>query len=129
MILIDKSNQNFEIALCAEEKGYYDVAVSRLYYSIYQKVLYYLDKNGMKIEDNEKKEKGSHSAVLGLMSQHVRLFHREGTEIIGKLQDIKFWRTKADYENKKIDKVRYTIIKKDYEKINNFLNNLLSKST
>ena len=128
MILIEKSNENLEIALCAENKEYYDVAVSRFYYSIYQKILYYLDKTQMKIDENKKKDKGSHDAIIQLMTQHVNLFHKEGIESISYLRGLKLSRKKADYDGEKIKKIKYKEIKENYEEINNFLDILLNKN-
>ena len=36
MILLEKAKENFEIAEKSAEKEYYDVAISRLYYSMFQ---------------------------------------------------------------------------------------------
>ena len=115
MILIEKSNENLEIAICAENKQYFDVVVSRLYYSIYQKILYYLDKTQMKIDENKKKDKGSHDAIIQLMTQHVNLFHKEGIESISYLKRIKLSRKKTEYKKKKIKKIKYKEIKENYK--------------
>ena len=39
MILLEKAKENFEIAEKSAEKEYYDTAVSRLYYSSYQRII------------------------------------------------------------------------------------------
>lgn len=39
----NKSDRNFETAEWAENKQYFDVAISRYYYSVYQKMLYLLN--------------------------------------------------------------------------------------
>lgn len=55
-VLLDKSENNVKIAKIAEREKCYEVAVSRYYYSIYQKVTYILKKYTLFTgpEDNEK---------------------------------------------------------------------------
>lgn len=49
MSLLKKSEQNLEISEIAMEKKYYDVAMSRLYYSCFQRVLYFFEKKELSI--------------------------------------------------------------------------------
>ena len=128
MILIEKKNENLEIAHKKKKKKKKEENERRIYYSIYQKILYYLDKTQMKIDENKKKDKGSHDAIIQLMTQHVNLFHKEGIESISYLRGLKLSRKKADYDGEKIKKIKYKEIKENYEEINNFLDILLNKN-
>lgn len=44
--LLTKARRNTEVADWAEKKAFYDVAVSRYYYSLYQKAIYILNSGG-----------------------------------------------------------------------------------
>ena len=62
MRIFKKSNQNFEMAELAEEKGYYDIAISRLYYSSYQRLCMFLSNN-----KNKKKKDNLKNTVMSVV--------------------------------------------------------------
>lgn len=47
-----KAKYNFEVARYAERKQYYDVAISRFYYYMYQNIMYYTRFNKIYIDKN-----------------------------------------------------------------------------
>ena len=119
MSLLKKSEQNFEISEFAEKKQYYDVATSRLYYSCFQKVLYFFEKKGLNIENEVKKQEGSHNSTIKLMNSYIA--------VIAHLEDLKRSRTIADYDKKIIKKSDYKELKENFLEINEVLNELLDE--
>nr|DAP82557.1 MAG TPA: hypothetical protein [Caudoviricetes sp.] len=127
MSLLDKSAQNFEIARIASEKKYFDVAVSRLYYSSYQKIIYY--KNDKMVDgnsqfemykqehgnDTETEKYGSHDWNIAFFEEKNKTLGLDGYEsIISFLKDMKISRNTADYKKKRV-----CIESDEYEKLEN----------
>lgn len=127
MSLLKKSEQNFEISEFAEKKQYYDVATSRLYYSCFQKVLYFFEKKGLNIENEVKKQEGSHNSTIKLMKNYINLFHSSYIAAIAHLEDLKRSRTIADYDKKIIKKSDYKELKENFLEIDEVLNELLNE--
>ena len=127
MSLLKKSEQNFEISEFAEKKQYYDVATSRLYYSCFQKVLYFFEKKGLNIENEVKKREGSHNSTIQLMKNQINLFHSSYIAAIAHLEDLKRSRTIADYDKKIIKKSDYKELKENFLEIDEVLNELLNE--
>ena len=115
MSLLDKSVQNFEIAQIAAEKKYFDVAVSRLYYSSYQKIIYY--KNDKMVDgnsqfemykqehenDTETEKYGSHDWNIAFFEEKNKTLGLDGYEsIISFLKDMKISRNTADYKKNRV---------------------------
>ncbi len=101
--LIIKSSQNHETGEWAEKQGYFDIAVSRYYYALFQKSLYILQKN-----PSYKKPSGaynSHNKVIGDLYReiHSQLKDEEITWL-SQFSNLKTYRTNADYENKMLSK-------------------------
>lgn len=128
MSLLKKSEQNFEISEFAEKKQYYDVATSRLYYSCFQKVLYFFEKKGLNIGNEAKKQEGSHNATIKLMKKYINLFHNSYIAIIAHLEDLKRSRTIADYDKANIRKSDFKELKENFLEIDDVLNELLDES-
>lgn len=115
MSLLDKSAQNFEIAQIASEKKYFDVAVSRLYYSSYQKIIYYkndkLPDGNSQFEkfkqehenDTETEKYGSHDWNIAFFEEKNKMLGLDDYEsIISFLKDMKMSRNTADYKRRRI---------------------------
>lgn len=137
MSLFDKSEQNFEVAEIAEGKCYYDVAVSRLYYSNFQRMKNFLNnKKNKKINPNLKntvmsilfgiKKYGSHQQELIQFSEYLQ---NKDIAIITKFINQKLEREKADYKENAFMLEDYKDVKEnaiyinDYIDKNNFLVN------
>lgn len=112
MSLLDKSAQNFEIARIASEKKYFDVAVSRLYYSSYQKIIYY--KNDKMVDgnsqfemykqehgnDTETEKYGSHDWNIAFFEEKNKTLGLDGyekrKEFVSNPMNMKNWKTKQN---------------------------------
>ena len=128
MSLLKKSEQNLEISEIAMEKEYYDVAMSRLYYSCFQRVLYFFEKKELSIGNEEKVQEGSHNATIKLIKNYVKLFYKKYVVIIAQLEDLKKYRKIADYDNRIIKKSEYKEIKENGLDIINILDKILKES-
>jgi hypothetical protein len=129
MILLEKAKENFEIAEKSAEQKYYDTAVSRLYYSSYQRIINYINCNGAKEDfENFKKSpsnnnKGSHEITIDFFDNLLKFLPRERS-IIGLLKSLKEARHVADYEEKRNSRKKYERYKNNTQIINNFIDNL-----
>jgi len=125
--LLEKSNQNDETGTWAEGKKYFDVAVSRYYYSVYQKMLVIAEKRNYEI--NTSGHKGSH---VYFTSEFIRKLRDEGIveasefSWLNKIVMLKKLRVKSDYKNNSITnendyklsfKCSYNAIQKIFDKL------------
>lgn len=138
MILLEKAKKNFEIAEKSAEKEYYDIAVSRLYYSSYQRVVDYINStpNGeeqlLNYKNNNSVIGGSHDTTISFFQNILRFSNKEQLEIISIIDfllDMKEARNTADYKEKNICKTKkqYERYKRRTEFINEFIDNLGGK--
>lgn len=68
--LLEKSRNNYEIAEISEGKKYYDVAISRFYYSLYQKINFLLREKYDKFKVS-KDGKGSHDNMAEQLLEYI----------------------------------------------------------
>ena len=108
MSLLVKSKQNFEIAELAEAKCYYDVAISRLYYSNIQRLIHFINRksnrkktfNSRIIIKPDKPSKGSHEKIFEKFGKHLNKFNDDDIFVFTALYDVKESRRISDYEKK-----------------------------
>lgn len=127
--LLEKSKNNKEIAEYSENNKYFDVAVSRYYYSLYQKIIYIIVKYAEFIPES----KSTHVETLTFFKKFV--YRNRMSEIRKKnlkfsvltsITDLKDKRTESDYKNK-IIKNKSSFDSKfgnNYRAINEFLDKL-----
>ena len=117
-----KAKYNFEVARYAERKQYYDVAISRFYYYMYQNIMYYTRFN--KIYIDKKYNENLHIRTLGIFIKDLRTrFGLNPDEIsaINKLQKLRIIRNSADYHDDIKDKISY---EKEFKDVFNDLNEI-----
>ncbi|MFO7897386.1 MAG: hypothetical protein R6U84_10670 [Candidatus Cloacimonadales bacterium] len=110
-MLAEKSIENFKIAEYAVERKFYDVAISRFYYSLYQRLLMLI------IEDPQKMITRNHRQDLeNGIEIFIRKYSLDRKEIyiLRKIRLLLIERHRADYENRRLQNV--------YEFNNNFMN-------
>ncbi len=123
-MLDKKAKNNYVVAEFAELNGYYDVAVSRYYYYLYQNILLYAYQNN----ENYATKVHSHT-IKNFIKFMQRGFCKNNDEelyIVQRIKILKELRIDSDYSNEKIisrkdefDK----IFKERFIKINNLLKN------
>lgn len=110
-ILLEKASQNLEIAEIALNKEYFDVAVSRYYYSLYQKIIWLLRKKYPDYNSYKDNGKGSHeNTFIDITKYLARNFHKKLeikecgylSQLNNLTQDVKRYRHTADYDPRKI---------------------------
>jgi hypothetical protein len=128
--LLLKAQQNKEIGDMAFKKSFYDIAVSRLYYELYQKIIYISKNKG--IEDDLKAESSSHGKYIQNFIQGIHIKMKLAAEQMDKLNNLhilKRQRNTSDYMEDYIDNIDdynsnfYT----NYFRINNVIDNILEK--
>ena len=108
MILLEKAKENFEIAEKSAEKEYYDVAISRLYYSMFQNL-----KNCLQNFEgvDYTKSSNSHEDTIKILEQYLLRTKKEDPKVLVKLmadfRGFKRKRQKADYEARKSTEQQY----------------------
>ena len=129
MSLLDKSNQNFEIAEDAAKKNYFDVAVSRLYYSNYQRMcLFFTNKKNKKEKANANntfisviigiRQHGSHEKELIKFSEYIE---NKEISLLTMFINNKAERQKSDYEEGFVGETCYIDVKNNAKFINNYI--------
>ena len=123
-----KSEHNYIIGEISQKNEYFDVAVSRYYYSLFQLINYILftRKNGFKIPNSE----GSHTYII---TEFKRYFYRkykdklkdEDYSDLTVLDDFKRLRKQADYDQRFITEKEFT--NDFWKKFNPCYNMVLSK--
>lgn len=141
MSLLDKAKENFEIAEYAAQKGYFDTAISRLYYSSYQRIIYYKDNKiaDGKVEfENYKLQNqynsntefyGSHDWNIAFFKDFNKNCGQPGyLSIMGYLRDMKELRNIADYKTRRccIDIDEYRIFENKGKIINKLIDILIN---
>lgn len=137
-ILLEKSQNNLHIAETAEELSYLDVAVSRYYYCVYQKILWILFKKVNQYSVDKNNGEGSHELAFSHFRRYVykrasKKLDPKDMYVISNLEkslgDIKRFRVSADYGQRKITdeefnkvfKVKYFPIRELVDKVINIV--------
>lgn len=125
MSLIKKSDENREIAEESFDKGYYHIYVSRIYYSLYQRLMYISHKEVDSLKFTMlANSSGSHKDFIQKMVAYFNF--KNNRELSAKLstgmQKISKMRNTADYSfEESIDKNKANQVKSLYEKVINDL--------
>lgn len=107
-ILKEKSQQNFEVAKWAEKQSYYDVAISRYYYSEYQKIIYISKKLKFYI-DPETGENSHINAIHNFVSSLEEELSDEDKVTMLNMNKLRRLRNDADYKEKTIEANDYNL--------------------
>jgi uncharacterized protein (UPF0332 family) len=114
-ILLEKSENNRACANWAETNGYYHIAVSRLYYSIYQKII-------------SSKRVGTHSGASShfkTINEYFESLEDPDEFIAASIQDLRRSRNDADYKpNCFKSKSEFDDMKAIYEEVNEYLESI-----
>ncbi|OON99174.1 MAG: hypothetical protein ATN35_01900 [Epulopiscium sp. Nele67-Bin004] len=123
--LLKKSKQNFKSAEIAQKEKFYDVAISRYYYSIYQKIIYILDMRG--IDSTPKNGANSHNETIEKFNETV--FKELSFDESKRLQilKVKQARVKADYDKELYTKEDFNVILTHINNIDKILDSLYKK--
>lgn len=107
-ILKEKSHQNLEVAKWAENKHYYDVAISRYYYSEYQKIIYISKKMIFYMEPP--KSENSHIYTINNFASSIghKISDEDKMKILN-LKKLRKLRNDADYKEEMIDSKNYSL--------------------
>jgi uncharacterized protein (UPF0332 family) len=103
-MLLEKSLENKNTADWAEKQEYYDVAISRLYYSMYQKIISIANKREYKIV--KKKGKGSHYHFINdfiIKAKEESVVEPTDCIYLYKINALRELRNTSDYDNVKIE--------------------------
>lgn len=109
--LLAKSRNNYEIAEMSEDKKYYDVAISRFYYSLYQKINFLLREKYGKFKV-QKDGKGSHDntaeQLLEYISEECPDLDLKIIADLSHFRGLKKIRNDADYKPEMFKEPRYS---------------------
>lgn len=100
---IDKYNSNKIWAESAYSASEFDVATNRYYYSIFQKILFVLDNNGVKVDGVDGEGSHDHTARLFVEKCLIGKKFTQKTQFNSSFQGLKKYRKKADYKDDRID--------------------------
>jgi uncharacterized protein (UPF0332 family) len=126
--LLIKAEKNIKTGAWAEENGFFDVAVSRFYYALYQKILYIL-KTKYDFDDTALTE-DSHNTTLNTFIRKIMVKLADDEKVwINILGKIKRCRVYADYKEDIIsDKNDYNLMFKiNYNNISGVVEKFIPK--
>ena len=123
--MLDKSKMNQETAEWAVKQRYFDVATSRYYYSIYQKIIHISKK--LNFYEEPPYGEDSHKYTLDLFRKNIRKkVEKKDITWIEYIKKLKEHRVQADYRPDRIDSQSLfnLTIKVPFVSINNVLDKL-----
>lgn len=100
-LLKEKAAENFKTAEWAEEKKYYDAAVSRYYYCAFERVIYISKKKGFYVEPKESKD--SHKETIDGFVKNIGNLSSEEKLILLKMKKLRRMRNDSDYKESKLE--------------------------
>lgn len=120
--LLEKSNSNIKTVEYAENNKFYDVAISRYYYAIFQKIIYISKKKGFYSKPDQ--SEGSHNfTIINFNKNMVDIIKDEEITILSSIIKLKRLRVRADYSEECIkDKNIYNLNKYSFNMVNEVLN-------
>lgn len=124
--LLEKSRHNSETANFAEGKEFYDVAVSRYYYSLFEKIIYISKKEGFYQEPTTGQD--SHKVTIQSFTQNmINSLEPEDLSKCAIMGRLKKMRVEADYKEHRIsDKSTFNLsFKCLYNQVDEVLNKFI----
>ena len=108
VLLKTKAKSNCEVAKWAENNNYYDVAVSRYYYYIFQHLIFYIEAKNINLNDSRFKKRTYHIKIIGAFIKYIKDTNNyETNSEIGQLYDLRDERNKSDYEKRILNDEMY----------------------
>lgn len=108
--LLQKSEHNYQIASAAQKEKYYDVAVSRYYYALFQKINFILREKYDKFKEPDS-GKDSHVEIRIQFNAYISEKYPDlevaSIADIGQLENLKRLRVVADYKHIVIDETKF----------------------
>lgn len=100
MGLLEKAKKNSVVAKYANEKTHYDVAISRYYYEVYQKMMFLMDHYNIKsLPQKQGESKSSHELCIdGFIAGIEKCVDSVDISELSKLQALRIERNRADYK-------------------------------
>ena len=123
--LKDKSEENFKTGEWAEKKSFYDTAISRYYYCVYQKIIYISKKKGF--YEVPEKSKDSHIKTINIFISELDCkLSTEEKIIMLKMKNLRRLRNNAEYDEIKTKHNDFNLtFKYSFNNINNIINKFL----
>ena len=126
--LLQKAEENFKTAEWAEKKNYFDAAVSRYYYYVFEKIIYISKKQGF--YKKPVKNYNSHTDTIKNFSKSLEnKLTEDEIVILSNINKLRIERKKSDYKERKIvDLNEFNLKFKDrFNPIRNVLEKLLEE--
>lgn len=101
-ILLEKSKENKTVAVYAAKEGLYNVATSRLYYSLYQKIIHILPSEKYEFARNQQGDSHANTIKIFFLIYEQDCIQR--MNLIRDMSDLRKMRNKADYQSENITK-------------------------
>ena len=123
--LKDKSEENFKTGEWAEKKLFYDTAISRYYYCIYQKIIYISKKKGFYQEPEKTEDSHKNTIIMFISELDSKLSSEEKINIL-QMKDLRRLRNNSEYREIKTKQNDYNLIFKfSFNRINNIVDKFL----
>ena len=115
--LKQKSMQNWEIASVSISRGYYNVAVSRFYYSLYEIAKGFLIEKGIWRPEHDKPHENLIAAIYEYLKKRNIPCDSDTNRTLNNYNELRRQREDADYKNDvNIDKDSFDAFGKEYIK-------------
>ena len=108
-VFLNKANNNSAIAIKAVESKMYHVAISRFYYSVYQKILYVLYAESIydKYDSDRPHNEPYAKFRAQIIPRYLNVIGKFGANDLKRFKQLKDFRVQADYSNETIDEAIY----------------------
>lgn len=126
----DKAIENIEAGEWAESKQYYHIAISRYYYSLYQKLLHINAIKDLKLSEGISKEKNSHKELVGRFITHYEPDLSDiDTVDLNKIKNLRRLRNDEEYKPTRfVNNTNYNSrVKEPFIKINRILDDIITR--
>lgn len=122
-MLSKKAQDNCEVAIWAEQNKKYDVAVSRYYYELYQKIIIISKLKNFYV--NPPSGEDSHIYIIENFSKEMETnLSPEEITYFKKMKRLKGFRKDADYGDALINENKITVFKKIYQEVKSVLDSV-----
>ncbi len=118
-----KAKHNYKVADYSERRRFFEVAISRYYYYLYQNIIDYINMNS--VENMITSGQGSHYKTLDVFIKYVsskKNLDGENLQIISMLQKLRKARHSADYSDQIWSR---EIFEKDFKEVFTMVDNLI----
>lgn len=129
-VLLEKSSENEDAARLCKDNGKFNDAVSRYYYSLYQRIIYIIHQNDDLDPKTFMSQNGIDNSHQNTIQKLIEYYGGKDNNMVMKLtilDKLRKMRSKADYSEKVFGKEDIKYILEDYNLVKIYLMRVIGK--